>query len=101
MAVKSKEEILESVKTRIGEQTDDETLSFLEDITDTFNDLENRANNDNENWKNKYEENDKQWREKYKERFFNKEPKDNDEPEGDSDTEKPTKFEDLFIVKEN
>ena len=30
MAVKTREEILEELKARIGEQTDDETIAFLE-----------------------------------------------------------------------
>ena len=53
MAVKNKEEILEAIKTRVGEQTDDETISFLEDVSDTFTDLETRANGDGEGLENK------------------------------------------------
>ena len=34
MAVKTREEILETIRTRVGDQTDDETISFLEDVTD-------------------------------------------------------------------
>ena len=43
MAVKTREEILEELRVRVGEQTDDETIAFLEDVTDTLSDLETKA----------------------------------------------------------
>lgn len=98
--IKTKDEILESLRTRIGEDADDETLSFIEDITDTMSDMESRAS-DTTNWKNKYEENDKEWRKKYRDRFFegggSPEPDPIDEPE----PTKPMRFEDLFTIKED
>lgn len=74
MSVKTREEILEAIKTRVGEQTDDETIAFLEDVTDTISDLETRANGDGKDWKTMYEENDAEWRRKYTERFFSNDP---------------------------
>ena len=94
MAVRNKEEILEAIKTRVGEQTDDETISFLEDVSDTFTDLETRANCDGEDWKTKYEENDKSWRERYTNRFFSKEPEPEPKPEPEPEVKKT--FSDLF-----
>lgn len=94
MAIKNKDEILEAIRTRIGEKTDDETISFIEDVTDTFTDLEKRANSD-EDWKTKYEENDKAWRERYTERFFSKEPGTEQESELNQPEPKKT-FSDLF-----
>lgn len=100
MAVRTKEEILNAVKTRLGDNADDESLSFLEDITDTLNDFESKAGADSgEDWKAKYEENDKTWREKYKARFFSSVPDDKDDNKDDNkdnETEKPKTFEDLF-----
>ena len=93
MAVKTREEILESFKSILGENTDDETISFLEDITDTLDDFEKRANGDGTDWKSKYEENNENWRKKYTERFFSDEPEPNPTPEPD-DT--PRTFSDLF-----
>lgn len=93
MAVRNKEEILEAIKTRVGEQTDDETISFLEDVSDTFTDLETRANG-GEDWKTKYEENDKSWRERYTNRFFSKEPEPEPKPEPEPEVKKT--FSDLF-----
>lgn len=107
MAVLTKKEILEQVKTIVGENTDDTTLKFLEDISDTMDDLETKANGDGEDWKSKYETLDKEWRTKYQERFFNGSPEDDkDEPENDltkpqdlpedEEDEAPKHFEDLF-----
>lgn len=96
MAVRNKEEILEAIKTRVGEQTDDETISFLEDVSDTFTDLETRANGDGEVWKTKYEENDKMWRERYTTRFFSKEPEPDPKPEPEPEPEVKKTFSDLF-----
>ena len=97
MAVKTREEILESLRDRIGDEPTVEDISMLEDITDTFTDLEEKTS-DATNWKNKYEENDKAWKKKYSERFFSKEvdvPDDKDEPD-----DKPMKtYDDLFTVK--
>lgn len=93
MAVKTREEILESFRTRLGENPDDESISFLEDVTDTLNDFEARANSDGTDWKSKYEENDANWRKKYTERFFSDEPELTPKPELDNT---PRTFSDLF-----
>lgn len=71
MAVRTTDEILESIKTRVGDSTEDADLEFLEDVTDTLSDLKNKSKGQ-EDWKTKYEENDKQWREKYRDRFSRK-----------------------------
>lgn len=96
MAVKNKDEILEAIKTRVGDSTDDETISFLEDVSDTLTDLETRASDDGEDWKTKYEENDKSWRERYTNRFFSKEPEPDPKPEPEPEPEVKKTFSDLF-----
>ena len=94
MAVRTKEEMLESVRARIGDDTSDDALSFIEDIQDTLNDYENKTNGDGVNWKEKYEQNDKNWRTKYRERFFSgKSEEEYDEPE---DKPKKFTFDELF-----
>lgn len=101
MAVKTREEILESLRGRFGEEPTDDDIAMLEDITDTFTDFEEKTS-DATNWKNKYEENDKAWKKKYSDRFFSKGDGNNDNS-GDSDEpeDKPMKtFDDLFTVKE-
>ena len=37
MAVLNKEDLFNKIKERIGDATDEETLTFVEDVTDTFN----------------------------------------------------------------
>ena len=98
MAVKTREEILESVRARVGEQTDDETIAFIEDITDTLNDLETKAKGDGTDWKTKYEENDAEWRKKYTERFYSSDPIPDPEPPELDATPKPKTFAELFTT---
>lgn len=69
MAVLDKDTFMTRIKTIVGEDTSDDAMSFIEDMTDTFNDLTSKST-DTEDWKGKYEQLDKEWREKYKARFF-------------------------------
>lgn len=87
MAVLSFDELIAKIKTKICDDTSDESIELLEDVSDTFN-----ANNDGENWKTKYEENDKEWRKKYIERFSGSDGENHD----DDDEEEKTTFEELF-----
>ena len=98
MAIKSKEEILNSINALVGENTDDNVLTIIEDVSDTFADFESKTK-DATDWKQKYEQNDNEWRRKYKERFMSGT---SNEPEVDNsivaEESKPTPmtFEDLF-----
>ena len=98
MAVKTREEILAEVKARLGEQTDDETITFLEDVTDTLSDLETKAKGDGTDWKTKYEENDAEWRKKYTERFYNSDPDLEPKSPKTDDDQKPKTFAELFTT---
>ena len=97
MAVRTRDEILESLKARIGDSTDDDTLAFIEDVTDTLTDYETRVS-DSTNWKEKYETNDAEWRQRYRNRFFGAPESEEVETEDvvEKETEKPMTFEDLF-----
>lgn len=105
MSVLNKEQFLARLQERIGEDTSDEAMTFIEDMTDTFNDMETRSSGQNdEQWKRKYEELDKSWREKYKARFFNSETtpadvKDEQESDVKDDAEEKT-YADLFEERE-
>ena len=102
MAVRTKEELLDVLKTKVGDDTSDETIAFIEDITDTLTDYEGKkANSENEDWKTKFEENDKMWREKYRERFFSKNIDEEVEDEVEDDGTKQLSYEDLFTEKED
>ena len=96
MAVKSKEELLESIKGLLADDTSDESIALLEDITDSF-DAQKTAT-DTEDWKKKYEENDREWRKKYRDRFFSTGSEDVPQPkelQAEPDNS-PKRFEDLF-----
>lgn len=93
--IKSKDEIINMISARIGEDNSDEAIGLLEDITDTLNDYETRTA-DSTNWKEKYETNDKEWRDKYKERFMSGDSSKDDEIIDEEEKPKRYSFEDLF-----
>ena len=105
MAVLTREDYLERLNTLVGEDNSDEALQIIEDFTDTFDNLGTQNdNNDNENWKQKYEELDATWRQKYRDRFMNsqtteedviEEQKDNVETDGEL-----KEYDDLFEERE-
>ena len=95
--VKTRDELLSSIRTAFGDNTDDAALSVIEDITDTFSDLENKAKGDGKDWKAEAERIDKEWRQKYHDRFFNPPEKEEVDPlDAGSPTPKVYRFEDLF-----
>lgn len=70
MSVLEREKFFEAVQNRIGEDTSDEAIAFIEDMTDTYNDLETKAAGDGVDWKQRYDELDEKWKKKYAHRFF-------------------------------
>ena len=106
MAVVTRNNLMDRIRSVIGEDTSDESLSLIEDFTDTFTDLETRAGED---WKSKYDELDKTWRKKYKARFFQKpDEKETDPDDVKDDNAKDLKdeseeksFDELFTEKED
>lgn len=70
MARLTSAEFMDKLKNILGDRTDDEALSFIEDCKDTIT-------GDKDDWKQKYDdivkekdELDKTWRRKYADRFF-------------------------------
>lgn len=101
MAIRTREEILESIRNIVGDRTDDNTLQVLEDVTDTLTDFENKTANQTD-WEAKYRENDEGWRKKYAERFYTGDPSvppKINEPDIDEPDDKPTRFEELFTTE--
>ena len=97
MAIRTKEEIIASIKNKFGDDTSDETIALLEDISDTLD-----TTKDGIEWKQKYEENDRQWREKYTSRFYDGGSKNDKSDEKNDEEEKASTvtFNDLFTEKE-
>lgn len=104
MAVLTKEEFFSRINERLANDNSDEAITFLEDMTDTYQDLVNRANNNGEDWEKKYRELDESWKRKYQHRFFHGDCIIHDkmgerESEESYDPEKLT-IADLFVKEE-
>lgn len=68
MAKRKKQELIDSYSSLIGENTSDEAIAFLEDLSDSIDD-ELQTNYDD--LKAKYDSLDGEWRERYIARFKN------------------------------
>lgn len=99
MAIKSREDLLKSLNTLIGDNSTDENLAILEDVTDTLKDYEEKTA-DQTNWKTKYEQNDAEWRKKYKERFLSGETIKDEQEEDVKKDSKSLTFDSLFKERE-
>lgn len=67
MAVLTREEFITRVNDIIGDDGSDAAISFLEDMTDTYDDLASRTDTD---WEQKYKDLDEAWRKRYTHRFL-------------------------------
>lgn len=100
MAVLSREDFMEAVRTRIGEDTSDEAIAFLENVTDTIEDYETRVNGDGTDWRAEAERIDKEWREKYIARFNSPVDNKEDDVNTEDDEIKVKTYDDLFKTEE-
>ena len=106
MAVRTRDEILSAIRSRLGDDTSDDALTIIEDIDDTFKDYETRTGED---WKSKYDELDAQWRKRYRDRCLQKADNEETTPEDvKDDNEEDLKeesevkdFDELFTEKED
>lgn len=80
MSKLSHDDFMKSLKSLIGDRTDDEAIKFIEDAEDTITESKD------DDWKTKYDdllvekdELDKTWRKRYSDRFFNSDTSHNDE----------------------
>lgn len=89
--IRTSSELLDIIKQHVGESTSDEDLAFIEDASDTINNLSRQETRVAE-----LEAENESLRQKYRDRFF--EPKDNASSENVSrETKKEkTTFEELF-----
>lgn len=99
MAIKSREDLLKSLNALIGDNSTDENLEILEDVTDTLKDYEEKTA-DQTDWKTKYEQNDADWRKKYKERFLSGETIKDEQEEDVKKDSGPLTFDSLFKERE-
>lgn len=103
MAILNRDDFFTRVREHIGEDSSDDSIAFLEDMTDTYNDMEERIRNtDGEDWKKRFEELDESWKKRYRHRFFsgdNRMPNksfDSNDNDGDNYDPESVKLSDLF-----
>ena len=99
--VKTKDEIMEEIRAYIGDRSDDQTISLIENISDTIDDYAAHGDYDE-----KLMAVEAEWRRKYIDRFMTGGEKKNDvEVEKTDDDEKDKseeiKIEDLYTEKES
>jgi 2-phospho-L-lactate transferase/gluconeogenesis factor (CofD/UPF0052 family) len=99
--VKTKDEIMEEIRTYIGERSDDQTIALIENISDTIDDYAAHGDYDE-----KLMAVEAEWRRKYIDRFMNGgENKSDVKVEKTEDEEKEKaeeiKIEDLYTEKES
>lgn len=94
MSVRTRDEIMEQLRTVIGENDSDDVLTLMTDISDTLGDNKDRERVTQ--LEQELQDKDKEWRKKYRDAFFSKPDESlDDEDEGKT----PSKFEDLFTTK--
>ena len=104
---RTKEELMQSLKTVLADNTSDEALALIEDVNDTFDGSTGGSSDEDkktiEDLQQKLKEQDEMWRKKYTDRFFNPVPNNYNNDDGADDTDddnegedEPTKFDDLI-----
>ena len=96
MAVLTRDEFFDRVQRIVGTDTSDDSLTFIEDMTDTYNNLDEKANGDGTDWEQRYRDLDESWKEKYKKRFFSGGGSVVVKETVDEEKEKDVTFDDLF-----
>lgn len=95
MAVRTRDEIMAQLQTFIGEDTSDEALSFVQDVSDTLGN-DNSAERITE-LETQLRTQDDEWRKKYRDAFFTGKP-DESFKDDDEEDNTPRRFEDLFTT---
>ena len=99
--IKNATEIMETLRTYLGDDVSDEALEFIENVNDTLADYERRVA-DVTDWESKYNELDNEWRKRYRDRFFEAGSEDEngsyieDVNDIEEQNEAPKTFDDLF-----
>ena len=96
MAVVEKESIMTRLNALIGDRTDDEALSIVEDISDTIDSASGTGMVTEEEADRRVAEKEEEWRKKYKERFFSGDSDGAADAREEEEVKTPEKFDDLF-----
>ena len=95
MAIRTRDEIMSQLQNIIGEDTSDETLTFIQDVSDTLGD--NSSAQRISDLEKQLQDQDQDWRKRYRDAFFTGKPDEAIKDE-EEDNPPPRKFEDLFKV---
>lgn len=93
--VLNNDDFIKSVKSIIGDRTDEESISFMENMNDTYNSLVTDKEVSNKAWEQKYNALNDTWSKRYKERFLDGSEQENKEKEHEQENE-PKSYDDLF-----
>lgn len=102
MAVLTREQFMKKLNTLTDGKTDDDTLTMIQDFSDTFKSLEEKEDIEavRTDYEAKLKSLDDTWRNKYRDAFFNgaEEKKDEvtEEKEDEEEKEEPHTYEELF-----
>ena len=101
MAILTIEQMTDVLKKFIGDRTDDEALSFMENVMDTLtaaseDTTKEELQNKIDTLVKEKEALDAEWRSRYKERFFERPIIESNEPLDMAKDIEPVTFEDLF-----
>ena len=69
MAILNRDDFFARINSVVSDNSSDEAISFVEDMSDTYNALASQ-NEEAAEWERRYHENDEAWRKKYQNRFF-------------------------------
>lgn len=99
MAVMKLDELLKLVTDKFGETPDDDALTIIENISDTFNDMSGKVSDDWQKEKARLEQavidKDNEWRKKYTERFVT--GKDSSNEKGNNESGNEDEFDETNI----
>ena len=101
MILKS-DEAMAQLKKLVGEDTSEDTISFIENISDTLTSLESKVNNNSDMVpKSELDRVNEEWARKYRDRFFEgttppPEPQPNENENNNENNNEPLTFENLF-----
>lgn len=90
MAKLSKEEFLNKLKAYTGDRTDDETLSIIEDASDSF------TEDNGSGWEAKYNDLAKKYKDRFTDKIEVKEEDPKEDPKDDDDNKEDITVDDLF-----
>lgn len=90
----TKSEWLDKFSKFIGDDTSEEAIELIEDVSDSWDD------GDGEDWKAKYDELDETWKKRYRDRFFDGTNKTPTGEDVDGDTHEEQKEEELLTYED-